>query len=142
MDSIDGKIIRQKVNRKSLQASPKVFRQESLCSLTGMSGILIGGYPRPHFLCPRPDPVSLWHHLDHDFSHLHPDPVIFATILLFGGVSGGRYQPHSGFDGNRSMHLLSKGKGKTAAGTTDQHYKSMLKSLSPEKVLAADRNPI
>ena len=35
LDNIDGKIIRQKVNRKSFQASPKAFRQESLCSLTG-----------------------------------------------------------------------------------------------------------
>jgi len=42
LDSIDGKIIRQKVNRKSLQASPKAFRQESLYSLAAMSGILIG----------------------------------------------------------------------------------------------------
>jgi len=40
------------------------------------------------------------------------------------------------------MHPLSKGKGKTAAGTTDQHHKSMLKSWSPEKVLVANRNPI
>ncbi|OCL13146.1 hypothetical protein AOQ84DRAFT_124726 [Glonium stellatum] len=40
------------------------------------------------------------------------------------------------------MHRPSKGKGKTTIGTTYQHYKSMLKSWTPEKVLAADRNPI
>ena len=86
LDSIDEKIIRQKVNRKSLQSRPKGVSTRIIVLSHGdvwnIDRVILDGIPYVLDL----DPVLLWRHLDHDFSHLQ-NPFTARREVHRGGQS-------------------------------------------------------